>query len=961
MRVWRKKLLIPVPFFFMILIACTGATVFAEDEAISISISDDSIVMNLMQGQFSEESQTITASTTSEAGYTVGLRTTGPSSALTNVSDSSYTIPTFVLPSGEDSIPVDELGGGYGYSVDGGEHYLPVPEPTATQATTLFKTTSSGTNTHELTFGVNVPMGAAAGTYTNTFVIEAVTNLNPCAEESICYFGNGDDGTGTMEDQTGVVSNSSVMLMPSNFSRPGYGFIGWNTEMDGTGTNYGPSQTITVGDLSEEGLQLYANWVQSEGDLQGWRGCETMNVGDVTALTDTRDGNTYAIAKYADEKCWMMENLRLDLSDTDVTISAQNTNKPKSDFMTVANAHPASSNSFCSGNNASCIDRVLHNTNNINRGLTPSHTANNSSSSWYSYGVYYNYYTATAGNGGYSLATKGAQVNGDICPMGWRMPTAYTRTNDLGNLDVKYGGSGTSQSEEPQGSAASERWRTYPLNYIYSGEYRDGAGYNRGNSTGMNSASNYTANSSYNLWIRAAGVSMTGNNTSKLRGQTVRCVARDMIDIVGNVHYESNGGTGTMSDQTDVSFATAVASSNQYTRTNYKFVGWNTNANGSGVAVSDGGALDGAATQLQLVDGDTLTLYAMWQPVYRVVYAGNGADAGSMTNIVHEDEPGSFNLVASNYSKTGYGFAGWSADANAGTKLLNHESVTMYGPNQVVSNNVLASSADANNQITLYAVWLPADATDTMQSFSSTRCTAMNTGEYLALRDERDGDVYAISKLVDGHCWMAENLRLKPSAVAFSTTNTNNPTTNFISEAPLSQDSTTLCNTDDASCIDQVLFNANDINRGLTASPSTNNNSSSWYSYGVMYGWYTATAGNGDYEMSSGNVAGDICPAGWRLPTGGGSGEYVSLTNTVGGANNMEKNNNLLAFPNNFIYSGDYNYDISGGRGTYGRYWSATPNGKAKAFRLGVAQSNWVTPDGSWNKWDAFAVRCMVK
>ena len=128
-----------------------------------------------------------------------------------------------------------------------------------------------------------------------------------------------------------------------------------------------------------------------------------------------------------------------------------------------------------------------------------------------------------------------------------------------------------------------------------------------------------------------------------------------------------------------------------------------------------------------------------------------------------------------------------------------------------------------------------------------------------------------------------------------------------------------------------------------------------------MYGWYTATAGNGNYDMSSGNVAGDICPAGWRLPTGGGSGEYVSLTNAVGGANNMEKNNKLLAFPNNFIYSGDYNYNTSGGRGTYGRYWSATPNGKAKAFRLGVAQSNWVTPDGSWNKWDAFAVRCIVK
>ena len=179
MRVWRGKILLLVSVFFMILMACTGANVWAEDETISISISDDSVVMNLMQGEFGEESQIITAWTSNEAGYTVGMRTTGTSSALTNVTDDDYTIPTFTLPTGAESIPVDELGGGYGYSIDGGENYLPVPEPSALKATTLFKTNSAGQNQHELTFGVNVPMGTTAGTYTNTFVIEIVSNLEP--------------------------------------------------------------------------------------------------------------------------------------------------------------------------------------------------------------------------------------------------------------------------------------------------------------------------------------------------------------------------------------------------------------------------------------------------------------------------------------------------------------------------------------------------------------------------------------------------------------------------------------------------------------------------------------------------------------------------------------------------------------------------------------------------------------
>ena len=957
MRVDRVVFLVMV-FFSSLLSFLFVDSVFAEDD-ISIWIPDTSVEMDMLPGQFQAESQTITASTSNIAGYTIGLQTTGVSSALINISDNTKTIPTFTLPSGTETIGVNELGNGYGYSLDGGASYYPVPEPGA-HAKTLFKTNINGTNSHSLTFGVKVPMTATAGTYENTFLISIVANLEPCAAESICYFGNGDDGTGETPNQDSIASGSSVMLTPSNFSKTGYGFAGWNTEMDGTGTNYGPSQTITVEDLTQEGLQLYAKWVQSAGDLQGWRGCETMNIGDVTALTDTRDGNTYAVAKYADEKCWMMENLRLDLSDSDVIISTRNTNSPTSDFVNIANTHPASSNSFCTGNNAGCVDSVLHNTNNINRGLTPSYTANNSSSSWYSYGVYYNYYTATAGNGGFSLTTKGAQANGDICPAGWRLPTAYTKSSDFGTLDLRYGGTGLNQTEA-DGTLASERWRSYPLNYIYSGEQKEASSYNRGNSAGVNSANSYTSTSSYNLWVRAAGVSMTGNNTSKLRGQTVRCVARDTIDIIGNVHYESNGGTGTVADQTNINLATTFASSNQYTRANFKFIGWNTNANGSGIAISENGALDNAAVQLHLVDGDTMTLYAIWQPIYRVVYASNGAGVGSMASIVHEDEPSDFNLVAPNYSRTGYGFAGWSTDANAGTKLLNHESVTVYGANQVVSNNLLASSADVNNQITLYAVWLPADITDTMQSFSNTRCSTMNTGEYLALQDERDGNVYAVSKLADEHCWMTENLRLKPSAVTFSATNTNSPTVTFINEAPLSRDSAILCNDDTSACVDQVSFNANNINMGLTASHNTNDNSSSWYSYGVMYGWYTATAGNGNYMMSSGNVAGDICPAGWRLPTGGGSGEFMSLTNAVGGGNNMMKNNNLLAFPNNFIYSGDFNHDISQGRGTYGRYWSATPNGRVKAFRLGVASTNWVTADGSWNKWDAFAVRCIVK
>lgn len=257
----------------------------------------------------------------------------------------------------------------------------------------------------------------------------------------------------------------------------------------------------------------------------------------------------------------------------------------------------------------------------------------------------------------------------------------------------------------------------------------------------------------------------------------------------------------------------------------------------------------------------------------------------------------------------------------------------------------------------LKLVWLPADSNYTMQSFDSTKCDNMNFGEFIALRDTRDSNVYPVTKLEDGNCWMTENLRLDPSTTTFSSSNTNSPTADFIANAPNSASSNTLCNDDNATCIDTIRFNTNAINRNLIPSHNTNSKNNSWYSYGVMYNWYTASAGNGTYNTSSGNVAGDICPAGWRLPTGGQSGEFVAL-NSLANNDSTVSDAGLVKFPENFIYSGDYNYDTPGGRNSYGRFWSATPNGSLNAYRLGIVAGG-ATPTGSYNKWDAFAVRCI--
>ena len=71
------------------------------------------------------------------------------------------------------------------------------------------------------------------------------------------------------------------------------------------------------------------------------------------------------------------------------------------------------------------------------------------------------------------------------------------------------------------------------------------------------------------------------------------------------LHFNANGGTGNMEPQRfEVGIDTAL-NANTFTRENYKFIGWNTAADGSGATYDDAGAI------LELT-GD-MTLYAQWQ------------------------------------------------------------------------------------------------------------------------------------------------------------------------------------------------------------------------------------------------------------------------------------------------------------------------------------------------------------
>ena len=98
-----------------------------------------------------------------------------------------------------------------------------------------------------------------------------------------------------------------------------------------------------------------------------------------------------------------------------------------------------------------------------------------------------------------------------------------------------------------------------------------------------------------------------------------------------NIHFNSNGGTGSMNDQTVNEFEPTALQGNTFARDGFVFEGWNTAADGTGDYYADG------ATVILL---DDLTLYAQWNQLFDIVLAevNHGSISASASQAFEETE-----------------------------------------------------------------------------------------------------------------------------------------------------------------------------------------------------------------------------------------------------------------------------------------------------------------------------------
>lgn len=298
----------------------------------------------------------------------------------------------------------------------------------------------------------------------------------------------------------------------------------------GTYTNQ-VTMSVVSSPLEVTGLTSLTNLQDMTSEI-----CAASAEGDEIQLKDTRDGKYYWVAKLKDGKCWMTQNLDLDLStskaltsaDSDVssnwtpeystlasiTADALSATNVGQRFWSLGNyriTNPTASSSCGSGKNsaANCPSQFTAYTTPI--------TANKDANAHYILGNHYQWNAATAGTGG--TITSG-QATGSICPKGWKLPTSNsTSAGSFGAL-INAGAVSTNVAK-----LTSAPYYFVRGGYAHQGPsslYIDAGNYGYY----WSSTPTSTASNTYNLTF--SGTSRVSSSASSLRynAYSVRCLAR---------------------------------------------------------------------------------------------------------------------------------------------------------------------------------------------------------------------------------------------------------------------------------------------------------------------------------------------------------------------------------------------------------------------------------------------------
>ena len=225
----------------------------------------------------------------------------------------------------------------------------------------------------------------------------------------------------------------------------------------------------------------------------------------IRTVTDNRDDTTrnYEIAKLADNKCWMLTNLKLGKTSGTTTLTPANTNIATN--FTLPQLITTGASSFDS---PQAIGPVTGDT---GTGAT-------------NYGYLYNWPAATAGETRTTMPAGSGNAPYSICPKNWRLPVGGAYNSGIGefaDLDRAFGGNGM---EQYNGEPNIAKWNyTGPLKGALSGYWSGGfAGQSSWGNLWSSSANPGSSNYAFYAYFGPSGVGP--GHFDRDYGFAVRCL-----------------------------------------------------------------------------------------------------------------------------------------------------------------------------------------------------------------------------------------------------------------------------------------------------------------------------------------------------------------------------------------------------------------------------------------------------
>ena len=251
----------------------------------------------------------------------------------------------------------------------------------------------------------------------------------------------------------------------------------------------------------------------------------SLTEGNAYFLRDSRDEEPYCVSKLKDGNLWMLDNLRLDLTQESIRnlLSSANTNIDSA--TEAATLKSLKEGNRTAGNQYASVGFAIWNSSNpgdvYNQAKANADSKNTTVTSYGAgsgkVGVYYNYCAASAGSYCYNESAGPADANAtqDICPAGWRMSTS----GSSGEYQALYDKYNTTQD------ATNKASLQYNLSTPLSGYFYDGSAYDQGNYGVFWSSTRYGGSSMYSLYVYSFGV-LPSLSYGRGDGYSVRCLLR---------------------------------------------------------------------------------------------------------------------------------------------------------------------------------------------------------------------------------------------------------------------------------------------------------------------------------------------------------------------------------------------------------------------------------------------------